>query len=883
MRGTFDPYYTWLGIPPEESAGGPNHYRLLGITLFEANPSVIDHAADRILIHLRTLSSGPHAAESQRLMNEAMTARICLLDPSQRQQYDALLRKRLGPSAGPSATPSAALRMPVAVPTAPAIPKAAQPQRPVAVRPVAPVPLPKAQPLPVEPQPAASPVAPLIVDTSAAPARRPASRRKDDGANMPMALVGIVKVVIGGLGGLSLALLIVWVFFRSDPLGLFATESSKATARNNKKAKVVVERPGDRPSTGSVNSRGPARVTPSPVGSSAAGDLPGSSSKPATAASDDNPPMPMPASVEPPESPQPAPPPPPAAVAAQLPTRLPQPTQAEQQAKLAELKEIYKSEFDASTRPGTREVFPDFLLATADKLKSDPVARFVLFREAFTRLIAAKQFDTAVTIVDRLDQEFALDPFTLRVHTLTKASEAARLPADKVRIVLCASELADLAMGRQRLPEATSLARMADGQARGLPDGELKNRIGALRAEVEKAAEQWGPVERARQTLATDPSDAAAATVDGRYRCLVQGDWQTGLELLARGSDQQLAAAAQQDLAGPAGEVSAEVLGDNWYALAESESKLVGFHARARHWYRQSIDRLSGLDKLRVEERIRTIEGKDLPERLLAEGPAAEDEPLPSFAAMFSRSPSFQPVDLFSYVRHNELIASPWDYASTSSSAERAVNSDRSVGYGRLPAHFTPPREYQMSLQVIRYRSTTTSSLAEDVSGPLVLGLVGPRGPFAAVIDLPLGNEFVSSLALAGAKGADDNPTLTRHSGPLIRPSFGSISSQVVCQVRRNSVTVLVNGQTACQYEGDQTKLTMPREWRHQGTLMLGAHLAAYNVRGWRLDPLPKEAPSSAVTPPQPGQPFTPGFASQPPERPLGPKSKGKSSPAFEP
>ena len=44
----FDPYHVWLGIPPEESAGGrPNYYRLLGLRLFETNPDVISNALDQ--------------------------------------------------------------------------------------------------------------------------------------------------------------------------------------------------------------------------------------------------------------------------------------------------------------------------------------------------------------------------------------------------------------------------------------------------------------------------------------------------------------------------------------------------------------------------------------------------------------------------------------------------------------------------------------------------------------------------------------------------------------------------------------------------------------------------------------------------------------------
>ena len=64
----FDPYHVWLGIPPEEQP--PNHYRLLGVALFEGQADVIDTAADRQMGHLRTFQSrqalGPFAAVAQR-------------------------------------------------------------------------------------------------------------------------------------------------------------------------------------------------------------------------------------------------------------------------------------------------------------------------------------------------------------------------------------------------------------------------------------------------------------------------------------------------------------------------------------------------------------------------------------------------------------------------------------------------------------------------------------------------------------------------------------------------------------------------------------------------------------------------------------------------
>ncbi len=41
----FDPYHKWLGIPAKDQPA--NHYRLLGLDLFEADAEVIESAAMR--------------------------------------------------------------------------------------------------------------------------------------------------------------------------------------------------------------------------------------------------------------------------------------------------------------------------------------------------------------------------------------------------------------------------------------------------------------------------------------------------------------------------------------------------------------------------------------------------------------------------------------------------------------------------------------------------------------------------------------------------------------------------------------------------------------------------------------------------------------------
>ena len=88
----FDPYHKWLGIPPKDQP--PNHYRLLGLQLFESDVEVIEAAANRQMAYVQQRAIGEHAAVSQKLLNELSAARVCLLNPKKKVDYDATLKPR---------------------------------------------------------------------------------------------------------------------------------------------------------------------------------------------------------------------------------------------------------------------------------------------------------------------------------------------------------------------------------------------------------------------------------------------------------------------------------------------------------------------------------------------------------------------------------------------------------------------------------------------------------------------------------------------------------------------------------------------------------------------------------------------------------------------
>ncbi len=86
----FDFYHKWLGIPPKDQP--PHHYRLLAIESFESDPEVIAAAADSCMEHVHAFQTGEHSQDSQRLLNELASARVCLLNTEKKAQYDAALR-----------------------------------------------------------------------------------------------------------------------------------------------------------------------------------------------------------------------------------------------------------------------------------------------------------------------------------------------------------------------------------------------------------------------------------------------------------------------------------------------------------------------------------------------------------------------------------------------------------------------------------------------------------------------------------------------------------------------------------------------------------------------------------------------------------------------
>lgn len=93
MPEPFDPYQTWLEIPPGERP--PDYYRLLGVRRFEKRAEVIEAAADARIAALRPHLSGQQAQMCAKLVADVNAARLCLANDNRRASYDIRLLQKV--------------------------------------------------------------------------------------------------------------------------------------------------------------------------------------------------------------------------------------------------------------------------------------------------------------------------------------------------------------------------------------------------------------------------------------------------------------------------------------------------------------------------------------------------------------------------------------------------------------------------------------------------------------------------------------------------------------------------------------------------------------------------------------------------------------------
>jgi len=273
------------------------------------------------------------------------------------------------------------------------------------------------------------------------------------------------------------------------------------------------------------------------------------------------------------------------------------------------IKEVYGDEWAAAKTPVLKHTLAVKLLEKARDTKNDIAARFTLLKIA--RDIATQALDgpTAFEAIDTMAQSFQIDALEMKADVLTKGASIVTAPLDHQAVARKAEDVSDEAFANDDFAVAKRLNELALDEERRGSDKALRERASERSAEIDDLAQAYEATKKATATLKKTPNDPDANLAIGKYKCLVKGDWEGGLPLLALGIDKDLKAMAVTDLAGAASPDDQTKIGDGWWNLAEAQKGTVKkqIQGRAGYWYEQALPGLSGLAKDKAEKRLSEI------------------------------------------------------------------------------------------------------------------------------------------------------------------------------------------------------------------------------------------------------------------------------------
>ena len=563
MPAEFDPHYEWLGIRPEHQP--PHHYRLLGLEAFESNPPVIENAARRQRLFVETFCGGSRGDHAQTLLNQIATAKACLLDPSQKDDYDTALRNQLsaagqseprwlypGVIAGVTAVSVLTLLLVLAF-------------WGYAVRRTAKVPSPGtlvAEGVTTESESSSGRAEQSVTDEiEAAPdVEEPGL---DEAATAPP--VSEMTTDTEDEGVVPRERAVAGADAASEDSGV-AFEPAGA-AKNIDIQPVIVDRTVIEASPESTELTEKTVTEAAPIG--AAVSVVGLAASP----------KPLPKSPEP------------AAEAKELAKR--------------QLMDAEGDDYQQATTPAAKQALAEKLLGYARE-EADHALRFVLLDEAVCLAADAGDSQLPEVALSEMERRFDADMLSRKADVVKRLVTSAKTDPQRQSLARLAVDCGDQASSAERFVVAEDMFEMGLNFARRVRDAELQKEIHNHETQLAARKKQQQDAEEARQQLAATPDDPDANLTLGRYLCFRKEEWDDGLPHLFRGRDPDLVGIAGQETADESSDDELVVLADAWYewgSQADGDDQR-GAWSRAQHWYRDVRPRIEGPRGQHVDEQL---------------------------------------------------------------------------------------------------------------------------------------------------------------------------------------------------------------------------------------------------------------------------------------
>jgi WD40 repeat protein len=482
---------------------------------------------------------------------------------------------------------------------------------------------------------------------------------------------------------------------------------------------------------------------------------------------------------------------------------VPVPSASEQYRAEKEIKDIFKADY-AKQNAADRKALAQKLLDQGRDTNNDRAAKFVLFREARDLAAGTGDFQLAFKAVDEMAGAFVVDAMELKANALVTAAAKADTDERNVAVTRACLELTDQAIAAEQYLIPARLLPVADAAARKAQRVALHEDVQAKVRQVAELRADYDRRKSAAATLATNPNDPDANSAMGKSLCFIKGSWDSGLPMLARGSDAPLKSLAGKELAVPTSGTARLQLADGWWDLADRQGDLAKTNVQqhAVDWYARGWPQLAGLDRAKAESRIPDA----MKQKLVAmpQNPPAAVSPLPGASSRV--------VDVLKLINvERDQLAGTWKRM------DGALASTSARGLIQVPYH--PPEEYDFRV---------VFSPGDDHGHGM--NLILSKGPRMFIFTLS-GQQFWDAFEYVKGKNGKtpDNPT---HVMSAVRPVLGQ-KYTIEVRVRNDHVEAFLGGKPVTSYKTDYSDLSIDFKDLasvQPGTLGLGAYDAPATI-----------------------------------------------------
>jgi hypothetical protein len=277
-----------------------------------------------------------------------------------------------------------------------------------------------------------------------------------------------------------------------------------------------------------------------------------------------------------------------------------------------QVRELFDVALANASDPGQKLLLAGKFMDKADESSEATADRYVLLKMARELAAESGGAKLAARAANEMANWFQVDLLELKLEAFAKAGKTASTAQHKQELFDAVLNLVDECIAANEFDKASKSAAIAQAAARSLKNPQLTKDVAEKKREAERIAKEFLKIRGDLARLDANEYDPAANSAVGKFYCLTKGDWQRGLELLARGDDSAYQSLAKRDLAEPDATEDQKALADQWWELGERENGPVrkALRQRAGFWYQQAERFLTGTDKDTAQKRIAEVAGE---------------------------------------------------------------------------------------------------------------------------------------------------------------------------------------------------------------------------------------------------------------------------------